>query len=68
MGRQLRAFINGYSNALSLFPNYNINNQKSDWEMVGIDIKISIKNYYHINEMEKLCQVKKKSSKHKKLK
>jgi glycosylphosphatidylinositol transamidase (GPIT) subunit GPI8 len=68
MRRQLKAFINGYSNALSLFPNYNINNQDSDWEMVGIDIKISIKNYCQTNEMEKLCQVKKKSNKHKKLK
>jgi hypothetical protein len=66
MGQQLRAFINGYSNVLSLFPNYNINNQESDWEMVGIDIKISITNYYHINGMENLCQVKKKTSKHKK--
>ncbi len=68
MGQQLRAFINGYSNVLNLFPNYDINNQESDWEMVGVDIKTSIINYCHINEMEKLCQMKKKSNKDKKLK
>ena len=68
MRQQFKSFINGYANVLSLFPNYNINNQECDWEMVGMDMKISIANCYHIKEMEELCQTKKRLNKYKKLK
>ncbi len=68
MGRQFVAFIDGYSKALALFPDYNTNNQANDWKAIGMDIQNSIQDYYHTNNMEELCQTKKTPNKHNKSK
>ena len=68
MGQYIKSFICGYSNILELFPDYSTNNQETDWKVIGIDIKVSMQNYYERKEIDKVWLKKKRVKKNKKLK
>lgn len=53
MNRNLESFLDGYSKAISLFPNFETNNIQEDWEFIGLDIEISIKIYHKKKNMDK---------------
>jgi hypothetical protein len=58
MHKNIKSFLDGYSKAIMLLPDFEENNLYQDWEIVGMDIEVSIKVYDKKNKMDKLCKRK----------
>ena len=60
MSEMFKNFLKGYSKTLEILPNFEQNNQNSDWIMIGYDIENSYKKYKRINNAKKVTYRRKK--------
>lgn len=54
MGEIFKNFFKGYSRSLEILPNFEQNNQSSDWISIGYDIENLYKKYKRVKNVKKL--------------
>lgn len=60
MGEIFKNFFKGYSRSLEILPNFEQNNQSSDWISIGYDIENLYKKYKRVKNVKKITYRRKK--------
>ena len=60
MGEIFKNFLKGCSKSLEILPNFEQNNQSSDWNSIGYDIENSFKKYKRVKNAKKNTYRRKK--------
>jgi len=60
MGKIFENFFKGYSKSLEILPNFEQNNQNSDWINIGYDLEYSFKKYKRVKSEKQIIYRRKK--------